>query len=60
MEKDIELSKAELKLLRNAYKDFTLPSSNIITDIENVMKNEGCDKAKAMKIIVKFMNNFNA
>lgn len=57
---DIDLSKEEIKLLRNAYKDFTISSSNLLSDVQNVMKNESCDKANSIKIIVKFMNNFNS
>lgn len=56
---DIELSKEEFKLLRNAYKDFRITPDDIIADIKNVMRNESCSKDKAMKIIVKFMNNVN-
>lgn len=53
------LSKKDILLLRNAYKNYNISDDYIISDVVSLMNNENLDKETALKSILNFISLYS-
>lgn len=56
--KDIILSKIEIKKLRKAYNNYDISEYYLNAEVENIMINENIDKEEAIERILKLVFKF--
>lgn len=54
-EKNIVLSKKDIKKLRNVYQNYTIPIEYLTLDVKSIMDSEGISKYQAINKILKIL-----